>query len=412
MAKEKSIIEMQEEQKTLRQASRELLGKAKAEKRALTAEEQATLDENEIRQRELKLEIEERRDDLHSQRNIEGKKESRSFSLVRAIRNTVTGKAQEPTEAEILARAAERQGNLNAEGMLVPFQTRAAMSTTNGVSFGIIDQDNQEMVLPLEQNLVLAQAGARFLTGLRGDLAFPGLSSVTVNWEGESDEAADGTPTPSSALKLSPKRISAIVTLNKQLIMQENQDIEGYVRYLIAVAVANKLESTALGKAAAGEGPAGLFNTAPTLLGAMSWAKIVDMETAVSEAGGLKGNLSYILHSKLYGNAKTLAKNNTGAGGLIVDGTGAMLNGYKCLSTGNVAKEMNVAPSGTADNTGYGAIFGNFADMIVANWGNLDITVDDKTLAGKAQIRLIVHSWWNYGQTHAGSFKTAALKLA
>jgi len=414
MAKEKTIIELREEKKSLSVESRGILAKAQEEKRKLTAEESDKLDANEMRQREINIEIEERNDLNNSQFNREGQKESRRASLVRLLRNQMMGIPQSGPEADLVSRASERAAGLEAGGVQVPFETRSPMTTSSGVSNGVIDQDNMDIVLPLEKKLVFAEAGATMLTGLKGDIAFPGLSDVTVAWDAETDNAADGTPSHSSALKLTPKRLCAYCDISKQLLVQENQDIEGYVRNLIAVAVAQKLENTALGKAASGDAPAGIFYTAPTLKGDFSWANVVAMETTVNEAGGVQGNLAYILHSKIYGAAKTLPKHTSSAGGLIIDREGNMLNGYKCLNTGNVATQLETAPavgSTPAVNDGYGAIFGNWADFVIANWGNLDITIDNLTQAVGGKVRLVLNTWWNYGMTRTASFKTGAFAV-
>jgi len=416
MAKEKTIVELQAEHASLRSASKGILESAQTEKRALTETENATLQGNQLRMAEINLEIEQRNAESRSQA-VENK-QKRGFSLVRAIRNQMEGRAQEDTEAEVMERAADRQGNLDHNGMLIPFsagENRSALTTTNAQTYGYIDQDNMEIVLPLEKQLVLAQAGATIMTGLKGNLQFPGMSDVTVAWDAENDNASDGTPTISSALNLTPKRLCAYVDISKQLLVQENRDIEGYIRQLISIAIAQKLESTLLGKAAAGDGPAGLFNTKPTIKGSFSWPNVVDMEEAVLNAGGVQGGaMGYILHSKLYAKAKVTAKEAvTGAGGLVMDGNNAMLNGYRCFVTGNVANELETAPavgSTPAVNDGYGAIFGNFADLVIGNWGNLDIVVDPYTQGIGGKVRLIVNSYWNGGVTRSGSFKTAALK--
>lgn len=414
MAKEKSIVELREEKNTLHVSSKSIIDAAKNEKRALTADEIDTLGKNQLRQQEILLEIEERNDELNSQKNRQGAHESRNFSLIRAIRAKVEGRAQEDPETAVLSRAEARQGKQERFGdLLIPFSSekRAVLTGAGGATAGTVSKEDQDLILPLESNLVLIEAGARMLTGLRGTLNFPGMTDVTVLWDAENHSAGDGTPTQSSALALAPKRMCAYIDLSRQLLLQENQDIESYLRQLIAIAVAQKLEATALGKAAAGDGPVGLFNTAPTLKGDFGFGKVVDMETTVSEAGGLRGNLAYIVHSQLYGLAKQTAKETTtGAGGLII-GDNGLMNGYKVLHTGNVAKELNISATETADNTGYGAIFGNFADMILANWGNLDITVDALTQATAGKVRLVLNSYWNYGVTRSGSFKTAALGL-
>jgi len=411
MPKEKSSVELRQEHKDLRADSQSIIDKAHGEKRGLTPEETEKLNGNQLRMAEITLELESR-----SNQSVkpEHKPEERGFSFIKAIRATMEGTAQEEPESKMLARGAANP-NIQETGQLhIPLcDSRSVIGAAAGKSAGAILDESMGMVLPLSQNLVLAQAGARILTGLRGDLKCPGLSAVTVLWDAENDAAADGGGSLSNALALSPKRLTAYVDISRQLLIQENENVEGYIRELIAQAVAEKLQATILGKAAAGDGPVGMFYTAPTLKGVMAWPKIVDMETAVSEAGGLKGNLTYILHSKLYGMAKTLPKTASGAGGLVLGNDGQnLLNGYKVLSTGNVANELNTSSTSTANTNGYGALFGNFADMIIGNWGNLDITVDNLTQATKGAVRLVLNSYWNYGVTRSGSFKTAALSLS
>ena len=412
MGKEVTSVELRQEHNDLRSASQSIIDKAREEKRALTPEETEKLNGNQLRMAEITVELESRA--AASVKPERKPAEQRGFSLVRAIRAQMNGAAQEEPENVLLTRGAANPNAQETGHLHIPLRDmRSIISGSAGKSAGEIVDESMGMVLPLADNLVLAGAGARILTGLRGDLKFPGLSSVTVAWDAENDAAADGSPSLSAALALSPKRLCAYVDISRQLLIQENENVEGMIRELIAQAVAEKLQATILGKAAAGDGPAGMFYTAPTLKGTMAWGKIVDMETAVSEAGGLKGNLAYILHSKLYGMAKTLAKTNSGAGGLVIGTDGNnILNGYKVLSAGNVATGLDTSATSTPNTSGYGALFGNFADMIIANWGNLDITVDNLTQATKGAVRLVLNSYWNYGVTRSGSFKTAALALS
>jgi hypothetical protein len=55
-------------------------------------------------------------------------------------------------------------------------------------------------------------------------------------------------------------------------------------------------------------------------------------------------------------------------------------------------------------------LFGNWEELMIAQWAGLDITLDNFTLAGKAQIKLIINSWWDIAVKHPASF--AAIKDA
>ena len=56
-------------------------------------------------------------------------------------------------------------------------------------------------------------------------------------------------------------------------------------------------------------------------------------------------------------------------------------------------------------------MFGNWSDFVIANWGNLDLTIDALSQATAGKVRIVLNSYWNYGMLHAGSFKTAALAV-
>ena len=55
-------------------------------------------------------------------------------------------------------------------------------------------------------------------------------------------------------------------------------------------------------------------------------------------------------------------------------------------------------------------IFGNFDDLMIGQWGGLDIVVDPYSGAKKAQVSVIINSWWDVAVRHAQSF--AAIKDA
>jgi hypothetical protein len=76
------------------------------------------------------------------------------------------------------------------------------------------------------------------------------------------------------------------------------------------------------------------------------------------------------------------------------------LAGYKARFSGNV-------PSNIAKGTGTNlsaAIFGAWADLLIGQWGGIDLIVDDVTEAAKGNVRLVAHSEWDIAVRHAESF--------
>lgn len=416
MPKLKSITELMDEKKQLSARSKEVIEKAKTEKRQLSAEENELLGANQIRMQEINLEIEERKDE-NSHEGKQHEPTKKAFSLARSIRNMVNGRAQDESDAVILNAAAEKHSKSVAtekdeRSIVIPVSVEkrtaftAGAESTTGV---VIDQDQQEMLLPLQNALVLAKAGARFMTGLQGDIYWPTFSGANVNWEGENDEAKDGAGKFAKGKVFKPLRLTAYVDISKQLLIQENQSVEAYIRQAIATAIAQKLETTAFDKQKDQPNtPDGMFDTTlldKTIKGELNWANVVAMETNADIKNALYGNLAYIMNPALIGKAKTKVKDASGAGGFIFTGNGdGMLNGYKALRTNSI-------PSKIGDGSDeFGIAFGNWADYFIGQWGGIELMVDPYTQATKGMVRLIVNSYWNMGFIRNESFCIASMK--
>lgn len=410
MSKEKSITELKDEKNQISARSKAIIEKARGEKRQLNAEENEQLGANQCRMAEINLEIEEREDE-NRQKGRSHQPQGGRFSLRRAISNMVDGNPQNDVEAEVIEAATTHHNTSGAQmadrrGIVVPVnvERRAAFTAATEV---IIDEEQQEMLLPLQSALVLSRAGARFMTGLQGNIYWPEFSGANVFWEAENDNAKDGAGVFSKGGLFKPLRLTAYVDISKQLLVQENASVEAYIRQAIAVAIAQKIEQTAFSKGISeANTPDGMFGTLDsTIKGDMTWAQIVAMETNADVQNALFGNLSYILHPALVGKAKTKVKDVSGAGGFIFTGNGdGQLNGYRALRTNNL-------PKGFGDGADeYGIVFGNWADYFIGQWGGIELLVDPYTQALKGTVRLITNSYWNMGFIRKKSFCIASMK--
>lgn len=409
MAKEKSTTELKDERNQLITRGKELIASAKKESRAFTDAEQKDYNEIQMDIRSIDMDMKDLEILNRGQGSPHEPVSSEKFSLRRAILSQVDKTAQRDAESGIIIAASQfhRSAGLStSNGMIVPLDLRAAytagVESPKGV---VIDEDQQELLLPLESNLILSQAGVRLMTGLSGDISFPKHSAVNVYWEGENAAAQDGGGKFEKGEIFKPNRLTAIVDISKQLLIQENRSVEGLIRHLLGVAVAQKVEQTAFSNAdAAANVPNGLFQDVDNSLGAMSWENVVKMETNADVNNALFGNLAYILHPELVGKAKTKVKDASGAGGFVFgnDGTG-ILNGYRALRTNNIPKTLGVG------DDELGIIFANWADYFLGQWGALDIVTDPFTQAGNAMVRIIVNSYWNMGKIRDESFSLGSM---
>lgn len=404
--KEVSITELKDEKAQLSARSKEIIGTAKEEKRMFNESESEELANIQSRMAEINIEIEEKIEESRQKPVKREEKKMANFSLRKAIVAQMTGKGQAAAEQNVIEEGIKlntRSGVEMTEGSLViPMSYRSALTAgeDNGV---LVDEDKQEMLFPLHNKLVLAQAGARFMTGLTGNIVWPKATGANVYWGGETADAKDGAPTFGKSASFSPKRLTAYVDISKQLLIQENRDVEGIIRQLITDAIAQKLESTAFGADGADEDiPNGIFAAVEATAGTLDWATIVGLETQVDVANATMGNLAYIMHPSLVGKAKTKVKDASGAGGFVFGNDGAgMMNGYKVLRTNNV---------GGSASDGYNVVYGNWNDYFIGQWGSIEILVDPYTQATKGMVRLVVNSYWNMGVIREESFAAAKLK--
>ena len=405
--KKKSVTELRDEKAQLSERAKTIIDGAKAESRMVNVSEDAELTSIQLRMAEINVEIEEVIEENRQEptRKMDNKMEK--FSLRKAILAHMNGKAQRGAEQSVIDEAIKMNnrsgvGETAENSLVLPMSFRAAVTTGNAGS-ALVDEDKMEMLFPLQAQLVLAKAGARFMTGLTGNITWPKTTSANVFWEGETAAAKDGANTFSKGAVFSPKRLTAYVDISKQLLVQENRDVEGIIRQLITDAIAQKLEQTAFsGEGADANTPDGIFASIAPTAGTLDWATIVGMETSVDTANALKGSLAYVMHPKLVGKAKTKVKDTSGAGGFVYgnDGQGYM-NGYEVLRSTNV---------GGSESDGFNVVYGNWNDFFVGQWGAIDITVDPYSQSVNGMIRLVVNSYWDMGAIREESFVAAKLK--
>lgn len=317
----------------------------------------------------------------------------KSFSLIKAIRSVANNKAMDALESAVVeAGSAEmRKAGLNYVGQIqLPSQETRAITVANEGE-DVVATDLMDIVKPLHARNVLVQAGAKFVTGLVGDLQYPVMSAVNTTWEGETASAKDGSPTFTN-VKMSPKRLTAVVPISKQFIVQDSVGAENAIREEIINAINAKLESTILGDAAGtATQPEGLFYSTESLPTVADFASLTNLEGEVEEAN-VYGQMKYIVAPKAKASLRNMAKSTKSTQLVYENGE---IDGTPALSTSNI-KGKNI-------------IYGDFSNFIIGQWGNIDITVDNVTLAAEGQIRLVVNCYFDAKPLRKEAFKVATI---
>ena len=245
------------------------------------------------------------------------------------------------------------------------------------------------MIGPLRANLVAVKAGATLITGLKGTYSLPKYAGTTSAWKGENVTAVDGAGAFSEVL-MNAKRITTILDVSKLFLNQDSTGSEQLLMADLTASILGTLEGTIFGVASGSTTtqPAGMLNgVSYTSTGTTTFAKVVALESAVDTSNALTGNIAYVMTPALRGVGKTTAKAANG-GTFVVEGNTA--NGYPVYSTSH----MNAGK----------VIFGNFGDLVIGNWGAIDITIDPYTQAHLGVVRLVVNSYWDFAKRRTESF--------
>ena len=312
------------------------------------------------------------------------------FSLLKAINDVANNRQLDERALEVVAagQAEMRKSGQSYSGQIVlPVEERADIQATVATAGQEnVPEDKLGILEPLRANLVLVQAGASYMTGLIGNVSIPAYSGSNVAWASEIATAADGAG-KFSEVTLEPKRLTAYIDVSKQFLIQDSNSAEEMLKRDIVTAISNKLEATILGKEAGdATKPAGLLNGVTADEAAPTYKDIVKMEADL-EAKNVTGDIKFIVSPSAKADLKTTDKGTDTGKYLMEDNE---INGYPVLCTSAVADK--------------GVIMANWSDLVIGQWGGIDLTVDPYTQAASGKVRLVINAYFDAKPRRADAF--------
>lgn len=327
-------------------------------------------------------------------------KEVKRYSLVRAMNKMANREKLDGLEAEVSQQVATNLRR-EAEGFFIPFEIANArnmvkrdLSASVAGAGGYLVQDTVDganMIELLRANMVLAKLGARTMGGLVGNVAIPRQSGgATAYW------LAEGASAPKSdqafeQLGLTPRRLAAVTAYTKQLLIQASVDVESLVREDLMAVLGLAKDKAGL-QGAGGAEPLGIVNTPNvntiTFGGAQVWADWVQAWRKVLESNALLGNLAYLTSAAAIEKGLTIERATNTAQFIIKDDLTVL------------GKPVEYSNQLSGDKL----IFGNWNDVIIADWEGWDVVVDPYTLAADNKVRVVVNTHTDIGIRHAKSF--------
>ena len=264
----------------------------------------------------------------------------------------------------------------NLKSITVPAHTRSI--TDAGVHENVVETEIQGILEPLYANSALTKLGVKWYTGApKGDLSIPVMGKGNVGWAGEIAAAGESTNSFTNVV-LKPKRLTAFVDISKMLLAQDTVGAEAAIRRDIVNALNDKLEATILGSDAKSDTqPAGIFNGA-TIQDGSDFAKVCAIEAGV-EDNNVYGNMKYLLSTGAKADLRAMAKSSKNTQ-LVYEG--GEVDGVPAITTSNVK---------TAGNY----VYGDFSNLAVASWGDIELTIDEYTQAVNGCVRIVVNAYFD-----------------
>lgn len=360
-----SIIELREKLINLKDELNGILENGKAEERELNEGETSRMAEirTEIENVESEISrLEEENRNLVKINNKETKQtrkmETRLFDMVKAVVNgTVTD---------------EQRAYINGNSI----DYRAAIqATSTGHGEENVPEDKARLELAIRNNTVLDKLGVTWFGNAVGDISIPKYHGSQVFWaESENAEAQDGA-SAFTETKLSPKRLSAYITISRQFLAQSPEDAEGILVADLARAIAEKIDMTVFGVGSGSTAqPAGLFAEAASgSLASMAFDDVLALENKVEEKNGT--DFVFVTSP----NVKYTLRGVQTASGLKMVYDANEIDGRQTIVSNSVAKG--------------GLLAIDPRDLAAASWDKdgLVITVDPYSLATKGQIKIVVN---------------------
>jgi HK97 family phage major capsid protein len=424
-----------------------LIDKAEAEKRNLSTEEDGTYKslQSEVdgyTERLSRLEEKQKREmaeaaqkgsvvspvTFDTQTDSEGEKRDISkFSFGKLFRAAANRSQLDGIEGEMMKEAQQEMQRAGASpsagGYQIPLvvlrntqikkENRDMSATTTTAGGHNVATDLVGYIEALREVSRVTQLGADFQTGAVGNIDMPRENAIfTPGWTAtENANSSESSPTYTK-VTFTPKRLAGYMDVSNQLLLQTAPGFENRLRNQMITGQGEAIDIGAINGAGSSGEPEGILQTSGigSVVGGTDGAApdrddLLDLWTAVANAKGLSGNLNYLSNPKAFSKlAKT--KTDSGSGLFILDKSKEFM-GYNFGVSNNVPSNLVKGSSGAVCSA---IIFGNFSDLMIVQWGGLEILVDPYTQAIAGLTRMHVNSFVDIHVLRPASF--AAMKDA
>lgn len=403
-----TTVELKKERQGIKDSLENLKNTLKTEGRLMTEDEKNEVKRSQERITEIDTairSIEEKLQDIDSlftvkeveteKRNNELKtnKEKMDISLIKEIRNYVNTNTFSSDMIEMSKRGAEANqiAGQGCQGQIsIPVETRSGYTVSDAGS-SVVANDITNLLEPLRAKNVMMQAGAKFITGLRNNVIFPSLGKQNVGWNTENGSAINGASGITSQ-QMVPHRLTAYIDISKQFLMQESADCERVIREDLIRAINSKLEATILGVEADDPANFTFWTSGATVLPVSGFSGICTVESTLENADFDTANAKYLISPTAKGTLRQMYKDANKKLGLVYED--GEIDSTPALVTTNVG-------NGTTDGN---LIFGDFSNLVIGQWGSIDLSIDTVTKAITNEVRIVINTYFGVARLRPNAF--------
>lgn len=354
-----------------------------------------------------------------------GKREVKSWSFLKAVRewangggaHALTGVEKEASDAtagaikmtpkgffiphDIAISNIAEANDLGAQAIKALIDQAGAIKNLNATSFnagGALVGTNLltgSMIELLRNKPLVSTMGARSITGLVGNVAIPRLNGgATAYWLSEQG-SIPGTDQSFGQLGLMPKKLAARTGYTKELMHQSDLSVEAIVRDDLTTILALAKDLAAI-NGTGGAQPLGILNQ-PTGLNSVTFGatpnrqKMTDFQMEVAVDNASRGALAYLTTPTVAGKLMNVLE---------------APNFPQWVWQGNIDQGTIVGRPAFSTNQvpGNRVIYGNWNDLILADWAGIDVVVDPYTQAQNGVIVINITLMTDIGVRHTVSF--------
>jgi HK97 family phage major capsid protein/HK97 family phage prohead protease len=360
-------------------------------------------------------------------------KETRKYSLGRMVKAQATGDWREAGLEREINDEITRQVGRSAEGVYVPdsaWQQRGPLSTaaTGGSGSEVVFDDfvptehrGDMFIEALRARQVLGNLGTTYLSGLTGRIKMPKLAtSANAAFVEELADVGDGAGTD-GGVTLQPRTMGAFVEMSRLLVMESVPAIEQIIRNDLLASAADRTEFYAINGSGSSGQPTGILNTSGinnldissgTDVDALTWADIIALVKLVEEDNGIVNSAAagFLSHPAVKAKLASTAKVSSTDSVQILDAPWTELYGQPIEFTSNVPTTLDPGDGG---NDASALVYGDFSQLMIAQFGAPSILVDPYSNSKSGTIRMVLHAELDVGVRNAVSFaKTDEVSIA